>query len=378
MSDALGYYKILQVSEDSDAETIKKAYRDLAKKWHPDYNHDQESTDIFQKISSAYNVLENPESRRIYDILSLVYHQNNYPDTKAMEPVKDFGNDVNLRMVNLNENVAWGLSYRNKHYAEFVSYKRALYLSTKTAVVNWLLGWWHPKSVLTNIKALINNFKHPVCEEESLRALIFNMIAYAQKGKTIAAAVCGAAAKQLLGKRHNKALDEFLDNLNITKKRAEVWNINTLRAAQLVIPVLGIIAMLLFAAAGFLNNSKTFWNLFSTDKEIDYYQKVDFGAKGQTVDDVVVGKIISIPVDKSDNSKLYHVTTETKVMYGPSDDFDSIKTLPKATTVRLTGITPDNIWARIMIDNGEIGFARFKFLKSGVGKEIPFGSAIIE
>lgn len=65
-------------------------------------------------------------------------------------------------------------------------------------------------------------------------------------------------------------------------------------------------------------------------------------------------------------------------MYGPSADFDVIKILPAATTVRLTGYTPDNVWARVMIDNGETGFVYYEDIAQGIGKEIPFGSSIIE
>ena len=65
-------------------------------------------------------------------------------------------------------------------------------------------------------------------------------------------------------------------------------------------------------------------------------------------------------------------------MYGPSDDFDMIKVLDKGTTVRLTGVTPDREWARIMIDNGESGFIHYDTIKQGIGNEIPYGSSIIE
>jgi uncharacterized protein YgiM (DUF1202 family) len=65
-------------------------------------------------------------------------------------------------------------------------------------------------------------------------------------------------------------------------------------------------------------------------------------------------------------------------MYGPSDEFDVIKTLAKQTTVRLTGMSPDNVWARIMLDNGESGFVHLSDIKQGIGAEIPFGSAITE
>lgn len=78
---------------------------------------------------------------------------------------------------------------------------------------------------------------------------------------------------------------------------------------------------------------------------------------------MLVGKILTIPVDKSDRSKLYHLTSETEVMYGPSDEFDVMKKVPAQTTVRLTGMTPDNVWYRIMIDNGEMGFVKKSALR---------------
>ena len=73
MKDALGYYQILQVSPTAGFEEIKHSYRDLAKRWHPDYNKDRDTTDIFQELSVAYETLSNEDSRRIYDILSQVY-----------------------------------------------------------------------------------------------------------------------------------------------------------------------------------------------------------------------------------------------------------------------------------------------------------------
>ena len=94
--------------------------------------------------------------------------------------------------------------------------------------------------------------------------------------------------------------------------------------------------------------------------------------------DVVVGKVVSISIDKSDEAQLYHVIKETKIMYGPSEKFDMIKYLKKGTTVRLTGYTPDKEWARVMIYNGESGFVSYDSVKQGIGNEIPYGSSIIE
>ena len=68
MADKRDYYEVLGVSKDADDATIKKAYRQLAKKYHPDTNPgDAEAEKKFKEASEAYAVLSDPEKRRQYD-----------------------------------------------------------------------------------------------------------------------------------------------------------------------------------------------------------------------------------------------------------------------------------------------------------------------
>jgi curved DNA-binding protein len=62
------YYKILGVSKTASEEDIKKAYRKLARKLHPDLNpNDKEAHKKFQQINEANEVLSDPEKRKKYD-----------------------------------------------------------------------------------------------------------------------------------------------------------------------------------------------------------------------------------------------------------------------------------------------------------------------
>ena len=68
MADKRDYYEVLGVPKDADDAAIKKAYRQLAKKYHPDMNPGDKEAEIkFKEASEAYAVLSDAEKRRQYD-----------------------------------------------------------------------------------------------------------------------------------------------------------------------------------------------------------------------------------------------------------------------------------------------------------------------
>jgi len=64
----IDYYKVLEIKKDASTDDIKKAYRKLARKYHPDLNpNNEEANKKFQQINEANEVLSDPEKRKKYD-----------------------------------------------------------------------------------------------------------------------------------------------------------------------------------------------------------------------------------------------------------------------------------------------------------------------
>ena len=61
------YYQLLDIPRDADAEQIKKAYRVVAMRYHPDRNKEPDAEERFKEVTEAYEVLRDSERRELYD-----------------------------------------------------------------------------------------------------------------------------------------------------------------------------------------------------------------------------------------------------------------------------------------------------------------------
>tara|TARA_Y100000996_G_scaffold412898_2_gene400001 strand:- start:407 stop:952 length:546 start_codon:yes stop_codon:yes gene_type:complete len=87
----MDYYEILGVNKEADIIEIKKAYRKLAIKYHPDKNrNDPEAGNKFKQVAEAYEVLSNPEKREKYNIFG-----GENTGFQEIDPMKIFENIFN-------------------------------------------------------------------------------------------------------------------------------------------------------------------------------------------------------------------------------------------------------------------------------------------
>src|SRR5919197_4144644 len=83
------YYGTLGVAPDAGPDEIKRAYRKLARELHPDVNGDPSAQERFREVSTAYEVLSDPEKRRIVDLGGDPL--SNAGSTGAGDPFSAFG-----------------------------------------------------------------------------------------------------------------------------------------------------------------------------------------------------------------------------------------------------------------------------------------------
>lgn len=103
------YYSVLGVRENADQPEIKRAYRNLMRKWHPDVNRMQDATSRTEEVNHAFAVLSCPQSRYNHDIklkeaglsskLLFIKHSNLCKDCRGKGSIKVYSKTKTHRIM---------------------------------------------------------------------------------------------------------------------------------------------------------------------------------------------------------------------------------------------------------------------------------------
>lgn len=162
------YYKILGVSSSANDAQIKKAYREMSMKWHPDRNSGIDVTAIMQDINEAYAILKDTAKRSRYDEEYLRFRgtfdkedkvQDNVNTEKKRQSQSKWTYEYDVQDENLKEDIKNAREYAKELVEEFL---KELKESSKVAVkgaatnaFNYTIGWVVAGIILTIIGSLI-------------------------------------------------------------------------------------------------------------------------------------------------------------------------------------------------------------------------------
>src|ERR1041384_2040939 len=93
--DSRGYYATLGVSQDATFQEIKKSYRRLARKYHPDRNKSPTSEETIRKINEAFEILSDRKKRKQYDSDSYDKFDSDEPSNEVNNEILSSGNRLN-------------------------------------------------------------------------------------------------------------------------------------------------------------------------------------------------------------------------------------------------------------------------------------------
>jgi hypothetical protein len=212
--DPKGYYRVLGLAPNASEAQILHAYREWAKKYHPDASGRQDASE-FIRIKEAYDTLNDPDRRRSYDRSGASADAGQGADSERASARNRAGETEPSRKAEANRCAGCGAITAQPRYCVFYRVWSLIYYSrmekpsgvycgncarrkaVAQSAFTWLLGWWSVYGVFWTPLALWKNLM--IGEKPKLanaRLLIHQGIYFAQEGQFDVAHACFEQAKQ--------------------------------------------------------------------------------------------------------------------------------------------------------------------------------------
>lgn len=350
-SDPLGYYALLQIGPLADTAEIHAAYRQMAKRLHPDVNLSEHAEEEFIELNRAFRVLKDSRSRARYDATgramgpaALIRPHDPNPSPLCCarcgkitaQPRYIVFHQVKSFLVGSHQSTVMGIFCRD------CADRTAIRASTLT----WLLGWWSLSGPWHTLKALLTNLKGgEMPRVGNLWVLLHQARAFLRmEERDIARALATQAQAFATNDSERRRIAEISQAAGDTagtpprrlKNRWSRWRYATIAQA---LPLAGLLIALLASGTALVFRSQT--------------------------DSVTA----MISIQPALAGELRHVAVDVlKVRQGPSGNDPVIALLDRFSTVQVMDSVEEGEWARILTPSGVTGYVPSRLLFGGAGE----------
>ncbi len=361
--DVHGYYALLGVNPFASSVTIKAAYRNAAKKYHPDQPGGNE--EAFVRLNQAYRVLSDAEARAAYDALTAPPAEPEAPSHLTAAPVRCHRcHRVTLQPRRVILPWIQGRLWRVRQRSLTGVFCRpcANVMALRASYLTWIQGWWAPLGPFYSLWALWVGLWTGIRPREANASLLMDQArAFLAQGKGSLARACLEQAAPLAQGR--AALEERLRDLervvgpqeSAGRLRDRWRGLNRLAWAQLLPVWLLLIAGLVTVP---LWHGSVLTLLLPQEE-----------ATAPVAPDTPVTPRPRIR-PRAPVTGIQHVATEAlNLRQGPGVHFPVVAELPRFTTVMVWSPGTEEGWVELKTEDGTMGYAAAGFLESGSGAE---------
>lgn len=381
--DPKGYYVALGIAEDADADAIKAAFRNKAKRLHPDFNPSPVAAKQFHRLHEAYETLKDPEKRAAYDHPWRTAQEPKARETREPpkrkakpppkqkrpepaadrptppsnggleEPVVCQCGKITAQPRYVVFDLVWGrLKKIQKSTIDGVFCRTcADRAALKASFITWLAGWWAwPNGPKETVKALLNNIRggrKPA--DRNAHLLMRQARAFRARGEMELARSAAEQALAFAGPGLRSEINAFLQPLSgysrsIKDRWAKPGWAPMLQVLPLAIIVAALSTLLTFSTPAPLTTLVT-----------DFFARVTAPAPPTPLPDITVVE------------RVYSVTREGAALRtGPGESYQLAAVLKSGALVLAKEVAPDGIWLRVETSDGSPGFISMQDLTADV------------
>lgn len=351
-SDPQGLYATLGVGPLADASEIKAAYRQQAKRLHPDINPAEQAAHDFIELTRAYRILRDGKRRSLYDATACSPALADLIDPRDPNPKplhcsrcgKVTAQPRYLRFHQVKTFLLWG---RKTTVVGIFCRDCADRTAIAASTVTWLLGWWGPLGPYRTIKALLRNLRGgDKPRTDNLWVLLHQARAFlAQDDKDIAVGLAEQAQSFARNGEERNRIAEIIRAAGkstnpFARRLLNRWNPWSYAGLIQALPLAALVVAGGVAAAVMLYHSQT---------------------------ESVTAMITIHPAQAGETR---HVAIDVlKVRQGPTNGDPVVALLDRFATVQVMDSVSGGEWVRILTPSGVTGYVPARYLFGGPGED---------